>query len=56
MLTFEHATSDQLVAIEENMGDMVGTLSPIADRIGIDGYITQQQLLDFSAPFNTHQQ
>ena len=45
MLTFEHATSDQLIVITDHMNDMIGTISPISDRIGRDGYITQEQLL-----------
>ncbi len=45
MLTFEHATSDQFIVIAEHMNDMIGTLSPMSDRVGRDGYITQEQLL-----------
>jgi len=57
MLTFEHATSDQLTAIEANLADMIGTMSPISQRVGTSGYITQQQLLDLQArgfEFSSH--
>ncbi len=46
MLTFEHSEDNQLTAIENSMGDMIGTISVISDRVGLSGYITQQELLD----------
>ena len=49
MLVFEHATSDQLPEIEENLYDMVGTMGPLSERVGTSGHITQQQLLDLQA-------
>jgi len=49
MLTFEHATSDQVTAIDANLADMIGTISPLSERVGTSGHITQQQLLDLQA-------
>jgi len=49
MLTFEHATSDQIPAIDANMADMVGTMGPLSERVGNSGHITKQELLDLQA-------
>ena len=45
-VTFEHAFSNQLTAIDANMSDMNATIAVIAQRVGNSGYMTQQQLLD----------
>jgi hypothetical protein len=49
MLTFEHATSDQLTAINNEMPDMIGTMAPLSKRVGTSGHITQAQLLDLQS-------
>jgi hypothetical protein len=49
MLTFEHATSNQLPSINSEMIDIVGTIAPLPTRIGASGHMTQQQLLDLQA-------
>lgn len=49
MLTFEHATSDQLPAINSEMMDIVGTIAPLPTRVGTSGHMTQQQLLDLQS-------
>ena len=45
-VTFEHAFSNQLTAINANMSDMNATIAVITQRVGNSGYMTQQQLLD----------
>jgi peptidoglycan/xylan/chitin deacetylase (PgdA/CDA1 family) len=45
-VTFEHAFSNQLTAIDANMSDMNATIAVITQRVGNSGYMTQQQLLD----------
>jgi peptidoglycan/xylan/chitin deacetylase (PgdA/CDA1 family) len=48
-VTFEHAFSNQLTAINSNMSDMNATVAVIAQRVGNNGYMTQQQLLDLQS-------
>jgi peptidoglycan/xylan/chitin deacetylase (PgdA/CDA1 family) len=45
-ITLEHATLDQLDAINNYMNDMNATIAVIVERVGNDDYMTQQQLLD----------